>query len=435
MDLFDYRGDRILEGKAPLAARMRPRSLDEFRGQQHIVGEGKILRRAIEADRLSSIILFGPPGSGKTALAQVIANSTKATFIQLNAVTAGVSQIRDTIGEAKSNLGMYGKRTILFIDEIHRFNKAQQDALLPSVESGLITLIGATTENPYFEVNPPLISRSRIFKLEPLDKGDIKEIILAALEDAERGFGGQAVELGAEALEYLGSAARGDARTALNALELAVLTTSGDPKKITVDIIRDCVQQPTVMYDKAGDNHYDVISAFIKSLRGSDPDAALHWLARMLEAGEDPRFICRRMIILASEDIGLADSNALQVAVSAAQALDYIGLPEARLSLAHAAIYLSCAAKSNAVIQGVDAAIGDVRQKDIGRVPDYLRDASYRGAGDLGHGKGYKYPHSYPGNYVKQQYLPDKLRGMKYYFPTENGTEGRIKKSMPKEKE
>lgn len=430
MDLFDYRGDKILEGKAPLAARMRPRSLEEFRGQQHIVGEGKILRRAIEADRLSSIILYGPPGSGKTALAQVIANSTKAAFIQLNAVTAGVSQIRDTISEAKSNLGMYGKRTILFIDEIHRFNKAQQDALLPSVESGLITLIGATTENPYFEVNPPLISRSRVFKLNPLNKQDIRQIIISALTDADRGFGGQRVKLTDEALGYLAEAARGDARAALNALELAVLTTHGDPKTIGVDIIRDCVQKPTVMYDKAGDNHYDVISAFIKSLRGSDPDAALHWLARMLEAGEDPRFICRRMIILASEDIGLADSNALQVAVSAAQALDYIGLPEARLSLAHAAIYLACAPKSNAVIQGVEGAINDVRQREIGSVPDHLRDAHYRGSKELGHGTGYKYPHSYPENYVEQQYLPDKLRGVKYYSPTENGAEKDIKRSL-----
>lgn len=431
MDLFDYRGEKILQGKAPLAARMRPKTLEEFRGQQHIVGEGKILRRAIEADRLSSIILYGPPGSGKTALAQVIANSTKAAFVQLNAVTAGVSQIRDTIAEAKSNLGMYGKRTILFIDEIHRFNKAQQDALLPSVESGLIILIGATTENPYFEVNPPLISRSRIFKLEPLSKENIKEIILAAMKDPENGFGSLEIQLEEEAADYLAEAARGDARTALNALELAVLTTSQDRRTIGVDIIRDCVQRPTVIYDKSGDTHYDVISAFIKSLRGSDPDAALHWLSRMLEAGEDPRFICRRMIILASEDIGLADSNALQVAVSAAQALDYVGLPEARLSLAHAAIYLSCAPKSNAVIRGIDAAMSDVREKVIGTVPDHLRDASYKGSGNLGHGKGYLYPHSFPGNHVQQQYLPDKLSGAKYYFPSENGAEKEIKRRLP----
>jgi len=429
MDLFEYRGDRILRGEAPLAARMRPRSLEEFKGQEHIVGEGKILRRAIEADRLSSIILFGPPGSGKTALAQVIANTTKAAFVQLNAVTAGVSQIRDVIDQAKSNLGMYGKKTILFIDEIHRFNKAQQDALLPSVESGLITLIGATTENPYFEVNPPLISRSRIFKLEPLNKEDIKDIILSALSDKERGFGGQGVELEEEALEYLAEAARGDARGALNALELAVLTSPGE-KTIGVDTIRDCVQKPIVMYDKAGDNHYDVISAFIKSLRGSDPDAALHWLARMLEAGEDPRFICRRMIILASEDIGLADPNALQVAVAAFHALDYVGMPEARLSLAHAAIYLSCAPKSNAVIKAVDAALRDVRQKDIGTVPGHLRDTSYRGSGALGHGEGYKYPHDFPGNYIEQQYLPDQLLGARYYCPSDNGVEQRIKQSM-----
>lgn len=433
MDLFDQRRDKILEEKAPLAARMRPQSLEDFYGQEHIVGKGKILRRAIEADNVSSLILYGPPGSGKTALAQVIASTTKACFVQINAVTAGVSQIREIISEARDNLGMYGKKTILFIDEIHRFNKAQQDALLPSVESGLITLIGATTENPYFEVNAPLISRARIFKLEPLSKEDIKNILIRSLKDCEKGFGKEDIEINDEALEYLSSAARGDARMALNALELAVMTTAGSPKTIDEKILRDCVQQPVVLYDKAGDYHYDVISAFIKSIRGSDPDAALHWLARMLEAGEDPKFICRRMIILASEDIGLADSNALAVAVSASRALDYVGLPEGRLPLAHAAIYLSCAPKSNSVIKGIDGAISDVREKEIGKVPDHLRDSSYKGAKQIGHGKGYLYPHSFPGHYVKQQYLPDKLLGVNYYLPSDNGEEAQIKKKRRKD--
>ena len=426
MDLFDCRSEKILEEKAPLAARMRPRSLDEFQGQTHILGKGKILRRAIEADRISSLILYGPPGSGKTALAHVIASTTKARFISLNAVTAGVTQIRDIISEAKKRLGMYGEKTILFIDEIHRFNKAQQDALLPSVESGLITLIGATTENPYFEVNPPLISRSRIFKLEPLSTEDIKKILLRALSDKQRGLGKYRVSIEDNALDYLAASSRGDARAALNALELAVLTTSGSPKNIDINVLKDCIQQPAILYDKSGDSHYDVVSAFIKSIRGSDPNAALHWLARMLEAGEDPRFICRRMIILASEDIGMADSRALTVAVSAFQALEYVGLPEARLSLAHAAIYLSCAPKSNSVIKAIDAAVRDVREKEIGKVPNHLRDKSYKGAKEMGIGKGYMYPHDFPGHYVKQQYLPETLLDARYYIPTESGEEAQI---------
>jgi len=435
MDLFDNRSERILEEKAPLAARMRPKNLEEFQGQAHLVGEGKILRRAIEADRVSSLILYGPPGSGKTALAQVIAGATKARFVPINAVTAGVAQIRDIIAEAKSNLGMYGRKTIVFIDEIHRFNKSQQDALLPSVESGLITLIGATTENPYFEVNAPLLSRARVFRLEPLTTEDIKQILLRALKDKERGLGKESIKIDDASLDYLAHAARGDARTALNALELAVLTTSPgtDGKKVIDEtILKDCVQQPAILYDKSGDYHYDVISAFIKSIRGSDPDAALHWLARMLEAGEDPKFICRRMLILASEDIGMADSNAITVAVSASRVLDYVGLPEARLALAHAAIYLACAPKSNSVIKAIDAAISDVRQLDIGRVPIHLRDSSYKGAKELGHGKGYKYPHSFPGNYVSQQYLPDTLLGKTYYIPSDNGEEAAIKKKTGK---
>lgn len=436
MDLFDTRKEKILEEKAPLAARMRPRSVAEFQGQSHLMGEGKILRRSIEADRISSLILYGPPGSGKTALAQVIAGATESVFVPINAVTAGVAQIRETIENANNNLGMYGKKTILFIDEIHRFNKSQQDALLPSVESGLITLIGATTENPYFEVNAPLLSRTRVFKLEPLTGEDIKAIIIRALEEEERGLGKEQIRLEDEGLEYLAEAARGDARGALNALELAVLTTApgnDGVKVIDSEILKDCVQQPVVLYDKGGDYHYDVISAFIKSIRGSDPDAALHWLARMLEAGEDPKFICRRMLILASEDIGLADSNALNVAVAASRALDYVGLPEARLALAHAVIYLSCAPKSNSVINAIDAAIKDVGEMDIGGVPNHLRDAHYKGAKKLGHGKGYKYPHSYPRHYVVQQYLPEELLGRTYYVPGDTGREASIKKNRKME--
>lgn len=430
MDLFDNRSERILAEKAPLAARMRPRTLEEFQGQTHLVGEGRILRRAIEADRVSSLILYGPPGSGKTALAQVIAGTTKSRFVPINAVTAGVAQIREIIAEAKSNLGMYARKTIVFIDEIHRFNKGQQDALLPSVESGLITLIGATTENPYFEVNAPLLSRARVFKLEPLTTGDIKGIVLEALKDKGRGLGNENISMDEKALDYLANSARGDARTALNALELAVLTTnvgSDGTKVVDEAILKDCVQRPAILYDKGGDYHYDVVSAFIKSVRGSDPDAALHWLARMLEAGEDPKFICRRMLILASEDIGMADSNAITVAVSASRVLDYVGLPEARFALSHATIYLACAPKSNSVTKAIDAAISDVREQDIGRVPKHLRDSSYKGAKELGHGKGYKYPHGYPGNYVHQQYLPDTLLGKTYYIPGHNGEEANIK--------
>jgi len=435
MDLFDYSREKRLKKEAPLAVRMRPRNLDEFIGQEHIIGKGKMLRRAIEADRLNSIIFFGPPGSGKTALAQVIANTTAADFVQVNAVTVGVAKIREIIAKAKEDLGMYGKKTILFIDEIHRFNKAQQDALLPDVENGTIILIGATTENPYFEVSPPLISRSQIFRLEPLAKENIKEIVLRAVSDKERGLGNENFKITDEALDYLSEIAAGDARVALNALELAVMTTGEDKsvvRKVDVHVIADCVQQRVISYDKTGDNHYDVISAFIKSVRGSDPDAALHWLARMLEAGEDPRFICRRMIILASEDIGLADPNALTIAVSASQALDYVGLPEARLALAQAAVYLACAPKTNAVIKGIDTALQDVRSKDIGFVPPHLRDAHYSGAEKLGHGKGYLYPHNYPGNYVEQEYMPEPLQGRRYYHPTDNGMEKEIRRRLKK---
>ncbi|KUK11078.1 MAG: AAA ATPase central domain protein [Clostridia bacterium 41_269] len=426
MDLFSYSMEKRLKKEAPLAVRMRPRNLDEFVGQEQIIGPGKFLRRAIEEDKLGSIILYGPPGSGKTALAHVISNTTSANFVQINAVTSGIGEIKEIIETAKRDLGMYGKKTILFIDEIHRFNKAQQDVLLPQVENGIITLIGATTENPYFEVNPPLLSRARIIRLERLTKDDIKEILFRALNDKERGLGNERIKIDDTVIEYLSDVSGGDARVALNTLELAVLTSKENDcgvKEVSLDSIKECLQKRSIYYDKTGDNHYDVISAFIKSIRGSDPDAALHWLARMLEAGEDPKFICRRMIILASEDIGLADPNALIIAVSAAHALEYIGLPEAKFALAQAAVYLSLAPKSNSIKKAVEKAVFDVRNKDIGAVPVYLRDASYTSASKLGHGNGYLYPHDFPGNYVKQEYMPEPLRGSRYYYPGDNGME------------
>ncbi|NLK01346.1 MAG: replication-associated recombination protein A [Clostridia bacterium] len=426
MDLFEYNRKKRMEKEAPLAARMRPTSFDEFVGQEHIVGKGRILRRSIEADRLVSMILYGPPGSGKTALAKIIAGSTASNFVQINAVAAGVKEIRSVIIKAKEDLGMYNEGTVLFIDEIHRFNKAQQDALLPHVEDGVLVLVGATTENPYFEVNPPLLSRSRIFRLEPLAKEDIKTIIRWAIADKDRGLGNEKIEITEDALEFLSESSNGDARAALNALELAVLSENRSPSgviQISLKVAEDCVQRRVIRYDKTGDNHYDVISAFIKSIRGSDPDAALHWLARMLKAGEDPKFICRRMIILASEDIGMADSNALNVAVSASKALDYVGLPEAKLTMAHTAIYLACAPKSNDVIKALDAASKDVLYGEIGPVPPHLRDAHYSGAGKLGHGKGYLYPHDHPGKNIIQEYMPSSLKGKRYYIPTKNKPE------------
>jgi len=413
---------------APLAQRMRPRNLEEFIGQEHIVGPGKLLRRAIEADQLSSLIFYGPPGTGKTTLAMVISQATAARFIKLNAVTAGVKDIREIIEEARDNIKLYGKKTILFVDEIHRFNKAQQDALLPSVEDGTIILIGATTENPYFEVNSALLSRSRIFRLTTLEDHHLKKLVEMALADEERGLGGYKVRLAEEALNHIVQVANGDARSALNAIELAVLTTPpGDDgvRNITLEVAEESIQKKVVQYDKSGDQHYDVVSAFIKSLRGSDPDAALHWLARMIYAGEDPRFIARRLMVHAAEDVGLADPQALVVAVSAAQALEFIGMPEARLPLAEATLYIACAPKSNAVIKGIDRALADVERRPVGQVPPHLRDTHYKGAAKLGHGKGYKYPHDYPGNYVDQQYLPDELVGAVYYQPSGNGQEKR----------
>lgn len=432
INLFEQSQEERLADK-PLAYRMRPRNLDELYGQDEIVGEGKLLRRAIEADRIQSLIFYGPPGTGKTSLAQVIARQTRADFVRLNAVTSGVKDLREVIKRARNNLALHKQKTILFIDEIHRFNKSQQDALLPAVEEGIIIMIGATTENPYFEVNSPLLSRSRIFRLNPLEKEDILRILKNALQDKERGLGSYDLEIGEKELLYIAYLADGDARTALNALELAVLTTPPGPDgkiRINKEIIAESLQKKVLNYDKQGDNHYDTVSAFIKSMRGSDPDAALFWLARMLEAGEDPRFIARRIIVHAAEDVGLADPVALQIASAAAQAVEFVGMPEARIPLAEAVIYIATAPKSNSVIKGIDAALEYVRNNPTGSVPLHLRDVHYRGAEELGHGKGYKYPHDYPGNYVKQQYLPDGLTDLKFYEPSRQGKEEVIRRRI-----
>ena len=437
MDLFEQAGRQERIRQSPLADRVRPRTLEEFVGQEEIVGPGRLLRRAIEGDQLRSAIFYGPPGTGKTTLAKVIANTTKGEFVQLNAVTSGVADIRRVTGEARERQNLYRRKTILFIDEIHRFNKSQQDALLPFVEDGTVILIGATTENPYFEVNSALLSRSRVFALQPLTEGEISRLIKVALSDPDRGLGMYQVQVEAAALEHLVKVARGDARSALNALELAVLTTLPDAagvRQITLSVAEESIQKPAVLYDKQGDQHYDVISAFIKSLRGSDPDAALHWLARMLYAGEDPRFIARRLIIHASEDVGMADPQALQVAVAAAQALEYVGLPEARIPLAQAVVYIATAPKSNAVYCAIDQALEDIKQREVGRVPMHLRDAQYRGASQLGYCKGYRYPHDFPGNYIDQQYLPDPLVGTQYYHPSENGNEAKVRERQQKRK-
>jgi putative ATPase len=410
---------------------MRPRSIDEMVGQEHVLGPGKLLRRAIEADRLGSIILWGPPGTGKTSLASVIANTTESAFEGVSAVMAGVNELRQFIAAAKNRRVMSGRRTILLVDEIHHFTKTQQDALLPHVEDGLITLIGVTTENPYFEVIGALVSRSRIFRLEPLTEEDLRSIVARALEDEERGLGHKKVELEEDALAHLVRVAGGDARIVLNALELAVETTrpqDGGVIRVTLEVAEDSIQRRAVLYDKDGDAHYDTVSAFIKSLRGSDPDAALYWLARMIHAGEDPRFIARRMIILASEDIGNADPQALTVATSAAQALEWVGLPEAQYSLAQAAIYLATAPKSNSA-GGYFKALADVEEQGVGEVPDHLKDPSRDGEA-LGHGKDYKYPHTYPGHFVRQQYLPDRLQGKRYYEPSEEGYEREIRRRI-----
>ena len=428
-DLFDQAAGERLEREAPLAERMRPRTLDEFVGQEHLVAPGRLLRRAIEADRLGSIILWGPPGTGKTTLARIIARTTRAHFEPLNAVTAGVPDLRRIVAEARERLALHGQRTVLFVDEVHRWNRAQQDALLPHLESGLISLIGATTENPYFACVPPLVSRARIFRLEPLSDEQVRRLLERALADPERGLGRYRVEVEEAALEHLVRVAGGDARTALNALELAVLTTppgEDGVRRITLAVAEESIQRRALAYDPTGDEHYDHMSALIKSIRGSDPDASVYWLARMLYAGEDPRAIARRLLVHAAEDIGLADPRALQVAAAAATAAEQVGMPEARIPLAEAVLYLATAPKSNSVIKAIDAAWQAVEQHTIRGVPRHLRDAHYRGARALGHGRGYKYPHDYPGHFVRQQYLPDELRGARFYHPSDQGYEGRL---------
>lgn len=433
MDLFDFMRAGAMEKESPLASRMRPVTLDEVVGQQHIIGKDKLLYRAIKADKLGSVIFYGPPGTGKTTLAKVIANTTSAEFEQLNATTAGKKDMEEAVKRAKDRLGMYGKKTILFIDEIHRFNKGQQDYLLPFVEDGTVTLIGATTENPYFEVNNALLSRSRIFELKPLEKQDIRELILRAVTDEKRGMGGYHAEITDEAVRFLADVANGDARAALNAVELGVLTTEPSPDGkiyITLPVAAECIQKRAVRYDKDGDNHYDTISAFIKSMRGSDPDAALYYLARMLYAGEDVKFIARRIMICAAEDVGNADPQALTVAVSAAQAVERIGLPEGQIILAQAVTYVASAPKSNAACVGISEAMEAVRTQKTPPVPVHLQDKHYKGAEKLGHGKGYLYAHDYPNHYVKQQYLPDGMEGASFYRPTENGYEKKIKEHL-----
>lgn len=431
MDLFEY--NRSQNKELPLASRMRPATLEEFVGQQHIIGKDKLLYRAIKGDRLQSILLYGPPGTGKTTLAKIIANTTKSTFQQLNATTSGVKDIKECIAKAKDALGMYQQKTIVFIDEIHRFNKAQQDALLPYVEDGTIILIGATTENPYFEVNKALVSRSVLFELKPLTPENIKTILEKALKDEKKGVGEYHAQITQEALSFLADISNGDARKALNALELAVLTTQNEPGTpiiIDLNVAQDCIQKRALNYDKDGDNHYDTISAFIKSMRGSDPHAALYYLAKMLYAGEDPKFIARRIVIAASEDVGNADPHALQVAVAAAQAVDFIGMPECRIILAQAVTYISCAPKSNASYMAIEKALDDVRNIQIKSIPKHLQDCHYTGAKEMGRGVGYQYAHDFPGHYVPQQYLPDELADKIYYEPTENGIEKKIKQAL-----
>ena len=433
MDLFDYMRANTMEKESPLASRMRPTTLDEVVGQKHIIGKDKLLYRAIKVDKLGSVIFYGPPGTGKTTLAKVIANTTSARFEQINATVAGKKDMEEIVKNAKDSIGMYGQKTILFVDEIHRFNKSQQDYLLPFVEDGTITLIGATTENPYFEVNNALLSRSRIFELKPLEKQDIRELVMRAVYDTEKGMGTYSADITDEAADFLADVANGDARAALNAVELGILTTdkSDDGKiHITIDVAAECIQKRVVRYDHDGDNHYDTISAFIKSMRGSDPDAAVYYLARMLYAGEDVKFIARRIMICASEDVGNADPNALVVAVSAAQAVERIGMPESQIILSQAAAYVATAPKSNAAYMGIAKAMKTVADTRTMPVPAHLQDRHYKGAEKLGHGLGYKYAHDYPNHYVTQQYLPDGREGMRFYEPSENGYEKKIREHM-----
>ena len=418
MDLFEYMRNNAKSKESPLASRMRPEKLEEIVGQKHILGENKLLYRAIKADKLSSVIFYGPPGTGKTTLAKVIANTSDSEFRQINATVAGKKDMEEVVNAAKDSLGMYGKRTILFVDEIHRFNKGQQDYLLPFVEDGTIILIGATKENPYFEVNSALISRSTIFELKELDKEDIKILINRAISDEVKGMGAYGAKMSEDAIDFLADIANGDARTALNAVELAVLTTdrmADGVIHIDIDTIEECVQQRNPRYDKSGDNHYDTISAFIKSMRGSDPDAAIYYLARMLNAGESVTFIARRIMICAAEDVGLADPQALVVAVSAAEAVHQLGMPEARIPLAEAVLYIANAPKGNAAYMAIDKALDFVKREPAYQIPAYLKDAHYGGAKELGHGIGYKYPHDYEGHYVEQQYLPDEIKDVKFF--------------------
>lgn len=430
MDLFSLAQSTELERKAPLAVRMRPQQLKDFVGQQALIGAGKFLRRMIEADSVSSLLFYGPPGTGKTTLAEIIAHTTGCAFEKLNAVASGIGEIRKTVEAAEERRRLYAKRTIVFIDEIHRFNKGQQDALLPYVEDGRIILIGATTENPYFEVNGALLSRLQVMRLERLTNADIVALLQRALT-ADAGLGAQGIKVLPGVLEAIAEYAAGDARTALNVLEQAAAMLAGETKQeLTQDILRLVAGERLQRYDKSGDNHYDVVSAFIKSMRGSQPDAALHYLARMLAAGEDVAFIARRIVICAAEDVGNADPQALVQAMAAAQAVQFVGMPEARIILAQAVIYIATAPKSNASYLAIDAALADVRQRDCGLVPPHLRDAHYSGAGALGHGKEYLYPHDFPGGYVSQQYLPDALTGKTYYQPTNYGREGQLKERL-----
>nr|WP_295281193.1 replication-associated recombination protein A [uncultured Blautia sp.] len=432
MDLFEYAKSRTMENESPLASRLRPTKLEEVVGQQHIVGKDKLLYRAIKADKLTSVIFYGPPGTGKTTLAKVIANTTSADFTQINATVAGKKDMEAVVKQAQDSLGMYGRKTILFIDEIHRFNKGQQDYLLPFVEDGTIILIGATTENPYFEVNGALLSRSIVFELKALEIPEIKELILRAVNDSEKGMGSYNAVVDDEALDFLADMAGGDARSALNAIELGILTTprASDGKiHITLEVASECIQKRVVRYDKNGDNHYDIISAFIKSMRGSDPDAAVYYLAKMLYAGEDVKFIARRIMILASEDIGNADPQALVVATAAAQAVERVGMPESQIILSQAAAYMACAPKSNSAVNAIFAAMDSVKKRKT-TVPVHLQDAHYGGHEKLGHGIGYKYAHDYPNHYVKQQYLPDEIQGEHFYQLSNMGYEKKLKEHM-----
>jgi putative ATPase len=433
MNIFDYMRSSDMEKEAPLAARMRPRTLEEVVGQEHIIGRDKLLYRAIKADKISSVIFYGPPGTGKTTLAKVIASTTSAEFTQINATVAGKKDMEEVVAKAKEIQGMYGKRTILFIDEIHRFNKAQQDYLLPFVEDGTVILIGATTENPYFEVNGALLSRSIIFELKPIPVEAVRELLRKAVCDTDRGMGAYGAVIDEDALDFLADISGGDARHALNAIELGIMSTgrSEDGKiHITLDVAQECIQKRAARYDKSGDNHYDTISAFIKSMRGSDPDAAVYYLARMLYAGENVAFVARRIMICAAEDVGNADPQALVVATNASLAVERIGMPEAQIILAQAAAYVASAPKSNAACNAISAAMEEVGRTGNLPIPAHLQDAHYKGAAKLGRGTGYKYAHDYPNHYVRQQYLPYELDGREFYKPSGNGYEAKIREHM-----